>query len=153
MALQIAQWNLQYDLSSVSPTGSKALSFIGGNQSIILPTNKDVLVKKIALHCIYNQSGDDVVNYYSLNFRPYHYNNLPIINNNYILINPLFSANTNIPPIIELNKNNPIKNINCYFAGLHTVNNSTYSNTLIFNQTTNPLTNASFLLSIYYENE
>jgi hypothetical protein len=152
MALEIAQWNLQYDLSAVSPTGTKGFSFVGGNQSFILPTNKDVLIKKIALDCIYNNSGNDVVQYYSLNFRIYHFNNIAKSNNDYILINPVNNPLNEQSPLIELNKNNPIKSINSFFGGLHTLNNSVYANTLIFNNTSNALTSVSFLLSIFYEN-
>jgi hypothetical protein len=152
MALQIVQWNLQYDLSGVSPTGTKGFSFVGGNQSFILPTNKDVLIKKIALDCIYNNSGNDVVKYYSLNFRIYHFNNIGKTNNDYILINPISSATNETTPLIELNKSNPIKSINSFFGGLHTDPNTIRSNTLIFNNTSNALTSVSFLLSLYYEN-
>jgi hypothetical protein len=151
MALQIAQWNLQYDCSSISPTGNKAVSISGPNNplDLILPVDKDVLIKKIAVDCIYNNAGNDVIKYYSIFFRKLHKDRILLENDRFILVNPL-SAQTS-RTFLSLDKNQPVKNVNEFFGGLRLVSNVLDNSSLIFNNTTNNLTSVSFLISIYYE--
>jgi hypothetical protein len=152
MALQIAQWNLQYDCSSISPTGNKAVSILGptGGLDLVLPVDKDVLIKKISVDCIYNTPGNDILKYYSIFFRKLHRDRALIENDRFILINPSVSP-LNLRQFLSLDKNQPVKNVNEFFGGLRIMNNVFDTSSLIFNQTTNNLTSVSFLISIYYE--
>jgi hypothetical protein len=147
MALQICQWDINYNVSSVS--GNNAVSILPQNQSLILPTDQNVLVKKICLDCIYNNPGNDIIKFYSLAFALANKDNVFINNENYNILNA-FNVGSNTRPFIELNKNNPIKNLNMKIGGLRLVNNFFDTGSLIFNQTGNPLTSVSFLLSVYY---
>lgn len=146
MALQIAQWNLNFN--AIGFPANRAASIEGSNSSLILPIDKNVLIKKISLDCVYNTQGNIVILDFDLFFELLNINNIstrsnsPLVTSGFIS-NNLFSIN--------INKSNPIINFNEYGNGILFTNYSTVRNKIILNNTANPITsNISFLISIYY---
>lgn len=147
MALQIAQWNLELTLTGIP--ANRAYSFVGSNSSLILPTNKNVLIKKIALDAVYNNSGDIILLDYQLRFAYINIDDSVLLANRAITQTGLTSISS-IP--IILNKSNPIINSNVYAGGLIFSNNINLLNSLILNNSISALTSTvSFLITIYYE--
>lgn len=146
MALQIAQWNLNLGLSTI-PT-NRQFNVVGSDSILLLPTNKNVLIKYIALDSIYNQSGDICIKDFTLNFSFFNFNNIQ-----YEANNPIVSTGLNSQSnfYISLNKQNPFKTINKIFGGLNFFNSNTIRNSIVLNNSSNPINStATFLLSIYY---
>lgn len=144
MALQIAQWNLQLTLTGIP--ANRAYSPIGPNTRLILPTERNVLVRKITVDAIYNNSGDIIINDYNINFFLIH-KNIEIFRNNF------FVQNTSVNEIIiSINKKNPVYILNEYIGGINILSSNTYRNQLILNNSLSPLNNTvSFLLTMYYD--
>jgi hypothetical protein len=147
MALQIAQWNLTLTLTGIP--ANRAYSFVGSNSSLILPTDKNFLIKKIALDAVYNNSGDIVLIDYQLKFTYINRDNIELSADK-----PIITTNL-IPMVVTtflLNKSNPIINSNVIAGGLLFENNINQLNSFILNNSTSALTSTvSFLVSIYYE--
>lgn len=148
MALEICQWNLSLSLSGIplnraySPTGPTAPA-----TTLILPNNKDQLVKYVAVDCIYNQQGDILINDYELHIILFHFNNIQIRNNLF------FPPPTTLSTIqMTLNKSNPIIKVNEYLGGLIIANSTVFRNKIVLNNSTNPINSTvSFILSMYYD--
>jgi hypothetical protein len=147
MALQIAQYNLELTLTGIP--ANREYSFVGSNSYLILPTDKNVLIKKISLDAVYNNSGDIVLIDYQLRFLYINQDNISLSANKAIITTGLLPAVT-IPFL--LNKSNPIINSNVIAGGLLFQNNINQLSSLILNNSTSALTSTvSFLVTIYYE--
>jgi hypothetical protein len=148
MALQIAQWNLTLNLTGIP--ANRAYSPVGSNSSLILPTQKNVLVKKIGLDSIYNQPGDICIIDYTLLFNELWFNGT-----DKIVDKPLTTTGLTNTEFIQypLSKKIPIINVNRIFGGLLFTNSVFSRNNIILNNSSSAINSTlSFLLSIYYEN-
>jgi hypothetical protein len=151
MAYQILQFNIQNNLSTIPL--NRAFSPAGSNSNLIFPNEKEVLIKKICLDCVYNQSGDILIEYYSLIFSFINNSNVEKRNDFARIINPTLEGFNFNSQLIELNKYNPIKDVNYIAKGLRFINASFIRNSIVLNQSINPINSTlNFLLSIYYEN-
>jgi hypothetical protein len=148
MALQIAQWNLELNLTGIP--ANRAYSPVGPNTEFIIPSEKNVLVKYITLDGIYSQSGDIVLLDYQLTFTLIYVNNQRIRNNI-----PIVTSGISIPPFINIviNKNNPKINLNEQIIGLGGVSSNVERSVVKLNNSVTPITgNVNLILSMYYVN-
>jgi hypothetical protein len=151
MALQICQFVATVNLSGIPANRVFAIPNPVNSQSLLLPTNKNVLIKKISVDCVYNQSGDLCISDYTLQFFPIQFNTNIINVNNGINVNNFF---LDINGIL-INKKNNMANLNILAAGLKLnlfSSNFPLQSSLVLSNTTSPITsNASFLITFYYE--
>lgn len=151
MALEICQFVATVNLSGIPANRVLNIPNPVNAQSLLLPTNKNVLIKKIAVDCVYNQSGDLCISDYTLQFFPIQFNTNIINVNNGIIINNFFIDTNGI----LINKKNNIANLSILGAGLKLnlfTSGSNPQSSLVLSNTTSPITsNASFLITLYYE--
>jgi len=149
MALQICQFVANHSLAGLP---ANRILFLGNNPNTkcILPNNKNVLIKKIAVDCIYNQQSEVIVINYFLNLRFEHYDLRPIVSNHFRAVNNS-AFDTATPIIMEFNKLNPL--IECNFiAGAFDVSAIGSNNFISLGLGGLVSSNISFLITIYYEN-
>jgi hypothetical protein len=150
MSYKICQFVVNYSLSSFPAT--RVQSFSAPTIDLLLPEEKNMFVKKIAIDAVLNTSGNIIIENYSFNFILLNKNNTINQNNNVRVINPTLLTGSNNDIYFELNKYNPCKNINNFFGGIRLQTNNQLGNILILNDTITPLSNyvASFLITFYY---
>lgn len=151
MALQICQFVANVNLTGIPANRVFLIPNPVFNQFLILPTEKNVLIKKIAVDCVYNQDGNLCVSDYTFQFFPIQYNSNIINVYNGISINNFFSDINSI----LINKKNNLQNLNIlagglkingFIGGINGQSSIKLSNTI---STIN--SNISFLITIYYE--
>ena len=143
MALQIASFNISRTPINQFETIS------GGNNEFIIPTTKNILLKKISSNCTFIGSSSVVVNNYTIFFELLNRDRTSYQNNN-LIINS-FTGFGNSFSTVELNKNNPIKKLNIKIGGLRLLSSPNYSNSFTLNSNIlapNDLIN--FKISLYY---
>ena len=151
MALQIAQWNIQYDLSNLATFPNLANTFIGPGAStnIILPTLNNVFVKKIHVDCIYPNVGDRIIKNYTLFSHLLNRDRLVKQNNRGTIINSISSLANRNNILYQFNKKNPCLILNELCAGFVIDTASLEINTNGLNAVSGSV---SFLFTAYYEN-
>jgi hypothetical protein len=150
MPYKICQFNLTHSLLGIP--ANRAFNPTGIDSVFIFPEGKNVIIKKICLDCVYNQSGDLLIKDYSLGIYFFNYNDIQISNFNPIVINP--NNITQIPNISAfLNKQNTFLDCDIIAGGFSMTGTNRRSNKIVLSNTITPITsNISYLLTVYYEN-
>jgi hypothetical protein len=149
MALQICSFKADYSLSGI-PANRIFAPVQNTSTRFIFPLNKNVLIKKISLNCIYNAQGEIAILDYGLCLNLRQFNNQLISIDNPIFINGVGSVALN-PYSIFLNKKNSF--INTKIIAGELIINSAGTGSLINLSSSGIIgSNISFLISIYYEN-
>jgi hypothetical protein len=148
MGLKIARFECNRIITSQNN------SFTSGNNDIILPLNKNVLIKKVIVNCVFNRANSGIIiNDWFLNLQLLSFTNNINSNDRPILINP--TNNSTIPGsnVISLNKNNPFQNLNEIFGGFRLSSAIGLSNFYTLNNNTFLVNDSlNFNISIYYDN-
>jgi hypothetical protein len=148
MALQIAQFVANHNLTGLP---ANRILLLGNNTSVrmVLPNNKNVLIKKIAVDCIYNQQSAIVILDYCINVN-FRFFDLQLIQpNRFTVINSTAFGSNVIS--IQLNKQNPIINLNT-IAGSFDLSATGSNNFVSLGLGGTVNSNISFLITVYYEN-
>jgi hypothetical protein len=148
MALQICSFKADYSLTGI-PANRIFNPVNNSSTRFILPLNKNVKIKKIALDVVYNSNGEICVLDYSLGIQFRQFNNqlLPILNP--ILLNGSQLGFNSFS--VFLNKKNPFIDVN-FEAGDFIIQSAGRGNLIQLSNNGIILSNISFLITIYYEN-
>jgi hypothetical protein len=145
MALQIASFDVR-----IIPTNFER-NVPGPTMPIdlIIPTEKDVIVKKIICNCVFSSPSNVIISDYSINFLLLHRDRINLSNNNLLIINPI-SGFINSNQLIGFTKKSNSKLLNIKIGGLRFIN-SNFGSFLLNNNNFLNTDNVIFKLSIYYE--
>jgi hypothetical protein len=107
MSLKICSFNCQY-----TPT-SQFQSFAGGNNVLVIPSNKLVIIKYISVDCIYSGPNNDIViNDFYFNLQLLDIQNNFLFNNRIRVINAVQNFGNYQGQYYSFNKKKPLLKIN-----------------------------------------